>query len=87
LGEVAVTLRRLVDDVQGSGEDDVQRCLALAVLENEIPPREGLVGAELGQVLDLLRRQAGEERRMVGIEEVLDGGGRVVGRRSSDSGF
>jgi hypothetical protein len=42
------------------------------MLEHEITTRERELGTDLCQVLDLLGRQAGEERRMVGIEEVLD---------------
>jgi len=41
------------------------------VLENEVPPRERQLGADLRQVLDLVGRQPGEERRIVGIQEVL----------------
>src|SRR5918994_5991587 len=37
------------------------------------------MGADLRQVLDLLRREAGEERRIVGIEEVLYRSRRVIG--------
>jgi hypothetical protein len=39
-------------------------------------------GADLGRVLDLLRRAPGYERRMVGIEEVLDRCRRGVARRA-----
>ena len=42
LGEVAVTLRRVIDDVDGSALDDVERRLALAVPEHFVAPAEGL---------------------------------------------
>jgi hypothetical protein len=78
LREVAVTLRCLVDDVQGPGFDDVQGSLALAVLEDEIPARERQPRADLRQVLDLGLSEAGEEDRVGGVEEVLHRGWRVL---------
>ena len=80
LGEVAVPLRRLVDDVYRSAPDHVQRGLALAVLEDEVPASVRVLGADLAQVLDLLRSQPREERGVVRIEEVLDWSRCVVAR-------
>src|SRR5207247_3628361 len=83
LGEVPIALRRVVDDVDGSALDYVERGLALAVLEHDVPARERELGADLRQVLDLLWREPGQERRMVGVEEVLYRGRRVVARHRS----
>ena len=73
LGEVAVALRRLIDDVHGSALDDEERGLALAVPEHLLAPGERLLSADPSQVLDLLRRQPREHRRIVRIQEVLHG--------------
>jgi len=73
----------LVEDVYPSAEHDVQRGLALAVLPDELPACERLLTADLRQVLDLLGGEPGEERRIVGVEEVLDGCRRVIARHLS----
>jgi hypothetical protein len=73
----------VVDDVDRSASDDVERGVALAVLEDDVTARERELGADLRQVLDLLRCEAWKERRMVGVEEVLYRSGCVVA--SSDN--
>jgi hypothetical protein len=67
----------VIDDVHGSALDDVERCLALAVPEDLVAARERLLGADPGQVFDLLRGQPREHRGIVGIEEVLNRSGCV----------
>src|SRR3712207_6976092 len=53
------------------------------LFRSDVPARERELGADLRQVLDLLRREPGKERRMVGVEEVLYRGRRVVARHRS----
>ena len=80
LGEIPIALRSVVDDVDGAALDHVQRRLALAVLEHDVPTREREPGADPRKELHLLRREPRKERRMVGVEEVLDRRRRVVAR-------
>jgi hypothetical protein len=74
LGEVAIAVGLAVDDVDRSREDDVEGRVALALLECDLARGEGQGLAILGQLVDLSRREAREEGRIVRIQETLDWG-------------
>jgi hypothetical protein len=63
-----------VDDVDGPREDDVERRIALSLLEEDLSggERQGL-GA-FSQLLGLSRREAREQGRIVRIQEATDRG-------------
>jgi hypothetical protein len=53
------------------------------MLEHDVPAGERQLGADLREILDLGGRQPREERRIVGIQEVLYRSRCVVARHSS----
>src|SRR5262249_22807927 len=83
LGEVPIALRRVVDHVDRPAPHHVERGLALPVLEHDVPAREHELRADLRQEVDLLRREPRKERRIVGVEEILYRGRRVIARHRS----
>src|SRR5215210_2557874 len=74
LREVAIALGLAVDDVDCSREDDVQRSIALTLLEDDFARRERQGLGALSELLDLRRREAREQDGIVRIQEALGRG-------------
>jgi hypothetical protein len=75
LGEVAITLRCAIDDVDRSRQDHEEGRIPLALLEEDLPWGEGQGLGILGQLVYLSRRQTREQGRMVRIQKAFDWGG------------
>jgi hypothetical protein len=72
LGEIVIAVGLAVDDVDGPRQDDVERRIALALLEQDLPRGERQFLGALLQLFDLSRREAREQRRIVRVEEAGD---------------
>ena len=74
LGEVMVAIGLAVDDVDCPREDDVERRIALGLLEDDFARRQRQGLAARRQLLDLGRGEARKEHRIVWVQEGLDRG-------------